>query len=379
MEGPTNPEVTQTCDSIPRSLEVSKEDFVKDKIMGMLVGVALGDALGAPHEFRCSKEVYDGVLRYSAAVPSRFVGVRYLPVGSITDDTQMTMALARNIGMHGRYVRDKVALAYMRWANVARVPMGRNTRAVLKGVKTISGWQGRMAPLRDLPLEQQSHSNGPLMRCAPLALLPTLEAVPQDVSITNPYPPVIDAVLVHVYLLRLLLATQPGDRTHILQYLEAQAAVSQTPAVRQTLEDASRQESSRDLVTQKCWIMHGIWLTARVLRNPDLNSFPRVMQEVIRSYPGSDTDTNAAIVGGAIGSWFGYRRLMSGSGEYEQRLMEHNVRTVIAANQRTNVLQPQESVNDQGGPLEFGLSNLEELVNSLATIVLQSQTSHKSK
>lgn len=56
-------------------------DFKFDHVHGMLVGVALGDALGHPHEFRYHKNVYTGKLQYRAEHRSRWQGTKYAAVG----------------------------------------------------------------------------------------------------------------------------------------------------------------------------------------------------------------------------------------------------------------------------------------------------------
>jgi ADP-ribosylglycohydrolase len=58
------------------------------KATGSLFGLAYGDAMGAPTEFLSVDEI---MLRYGQARPRDLVGDPAL----ITDDTQMTLALAR--------------------------------------------------------------------------------------------------------------------------------------------------------------------------------------------------------------------------------------------------------------------------------------------
>lgn len=71
----------------------------QDRVAGMLMGVALGDALGAPHEFKNSLSLnkYTGILEHASKITSRWQGVRSMVVGQVTDDTEMTLTLAQSI------------------------------------------------------------------------------------------------------------------------------------------------------------------------------------------------------------------------------------------------------------------------------------------
>ena len=67
----------------------------QDRIRGALYGVAVGDALGAPLEFMTAEEI---LAKYGAPV-REMVGGGWLSVvpGEVTDDTQMTLAVAEGI------------------------------------------------------------------------------------------------------------------------------------------------------------------------------------------------------------------------------------------------------------------------------------------
>ena len=72
---------------------------LQDRYRGVLLGLACGDALGGPVEFKSRDEVaelHPGGLR-------DFVGGGWLTLapGEITDDTQMTLAIARSLAETG--------------------------------------------------------------------------------------------------------------------------------------------------------------------------------------------------------------------------------------------------------------------------------------
>lgn len=66
-----------------------------DKLRGGILGLALGDCLGAPFEFRYSLSLnfYNGRLQYPTKLKSRYGPIQHTVVGQVTDDTTMSIAL----------------------------------------------------------------------------------------------------------------------------------------------------------------------------------------------------------------------------------------------------------------------------------------------
>lgn len=65
-----------------------------DRAQGSLVGVGIGDALGAPLEFMTKQEIRQ-IHGYVAEMIGG--GVWEISPGQVTDDTNMTIAVARGI------------------------------------------------------------------------------------------------------------------------------------------------------------------------------------------------------------------------------------------------------------------------------------------
>lgn len=107
------------------------------KKLGAIYGVAIGDALGAPHEFTRAKPKleYTGILAdEDVFVRFRFATMK-IPASSVTDDTEMMIQLLTSILETGRYSEDAAIINYLAWANLKETPLGKNTRALMKGVK----------------------------------------------------------------------------------------------------------------------------------------------------------------------------------------------------------------------------------------------------
>lgn len=274
----------------------------RDRIRGMLLGAALGDALGAPHEFATSEPLsrYSGRLELPLTVHRRFQGGKLTGgVGQVSDDTEMMIALASSIVQHSGYDRATACQNYLDWAN-SRCPfMGRNTRALMYGVKTIQGFETRWRALRAEPQVQWSQSNGCLMRASPLAALPEADwraAATQDCLLTNFHPVCTESVRAYVGAAHRLLRGAPvADAMGV-------ADVEITAADARAAFEAGRDQAPRDVSFQKGWVAHALYCAFLALNDPS-PTFQDRIDRIVRL--GGDTDTNAAIAGALLGAHFG--------------------------------------------------------------------------
>lgn len=275
-----------------------------DRVRGMFAGAFLGDALGAPHEFKGSGHLkYTGRLEHITAMNTQFQGKKQLAIGQCTDDTEMTIALLRTVIQDRSYIKDHVILAYLKWANSGGWMLGKNTRDLLKGVTTLKGYQNRMKKILALPFGEQSQSNGTLMRCSPLALIWDNAPVIADVNLTNPNLINQDCGLIYISGLR--LALQGYDGPTIFQMMQP---LAQTDAVKDIFIQV-QQRTPRDIKHQKGWCLHALWCTLTVLYHN--SGYEDAMAWIISSQPGSDTDTNACIAGAVLGAIIGLDKLQS--------------------------------------------------------------------
>jgi len=278
-----------------------KPNITLDRVRGMFMGVFLGDALGAPHEFTGSNLKYTGKLEHITVMNSRFQGQRQLDIGRCSDDTEMTITLLRTLIQYGGYNRDHVIISYLRWANSGGWMMGKNTRALLKGVTTVKGYQGRLSKILALPISERSQSNGAMMRCSPLALIYDNRPVVEDVNITNPTPVCVDCNLVYISALR--LALQGLDGNTIFNTIKT---VAQTDEVKFVLLQVERKEN-RNISEKKGWCLHALWCAMTVMIS--FNDYSQAMRWIISDHPHSDTDTNACIAGALVGAILGFDRM----------------------------------------------------------------------
>ena len=312
-------------------------EFFLDRIRGLFAAFFLGDVLGSPHEFRCNRKlIYSGKVEHEAFLVTRFQGKKTLSVGQVTDDSEMTLALLRYLAEHNfEYRGEEVLKAYLDWANSGGWMLGKNTRALLKGVKTVKGYEKRMAKILELPEDERSQSNGAMMRCTPLALLPYDEyppkegapargyliAVETDANLTNPHPIVVWCNRVYLYCLRRCLRGDLGpeifsDLKHFLRARQSRIPEEVSDVYFSIRNRRSKKVGAggfreagpvadRNLTHQKGWCLHGLWCALRVLILP--LDYPARIEELM--VPGADTDTIAAIAGAMVGAMIGFETL----------------------------------------------------------------------
>jgi len=136
---------------------------IADRIVGSVLGLALGDALGAPFEGRRADEVPDPL----PALELTWMG---LPPGSTTDDTAMARNLVRSLAARGEFDPDDLATRHLEWFRSGPTDVGAFTRRVLSRVdRGEDAFEAARAVWQERGPEV-SAGNGSVMYCAPLGL-----------------------------------------------------------------------------------------------------------------------------------------------------------------------------------------------------------------
>lgn len=136
---------------------------MRDRFRGCLVGLGVGDALGAAVEFMTESEV---AARYGRVV--NYVTAGW--VGQYTDDTAMALCIARSIVTQGCVDLGDIARRFVQWMVMDGRGIGNQTAEVLS---LIQRGEEPMAAARQVWEAHgcQAAGNGGVMRCAPVALL----------------------------------------------------------------------------------------------------------------------------------------------------------------------------------------------------------------
>ncbi len=141
----------------------------EERFVGCLLGVAIGDALGAPFEKMTADQIaqipgageryFDGSIN-----PDPFPDARELRPGQWTDDTQLTLAVAKAFLPDGKFVMNRMAGAHVEElaAHRTRGWGGTTLRAVQELARGVPWTQSAQKP---------GGGNGVMMKIAPLGLV----------------------------------------------------------------------------------------------------------------------------------------------------------------------------------------------------------------
>jgi ADP-ribosylglycohydrolase len=134
-------------------------DDLRERVAGCVLGLALGDALGAPFESRRREAIPD-------PFPAFELGWSGLPPGTWTDDTAMARNLWRSLAEHRRLDPADVAGRHLEWFATDPPDVGNLTRAVLRHLR--DGDPDAAARYAAERGPEVSAGNGSVMYCAPL-------------------------------------------------------------------------------------------------------------------------------------------------------------------------------------------------------------------
>ncbi|MCA1727159.1 MAG: ADP-ribosylglycohydrolase family protein [Actinobacteria bacterium] len=130
-------------------------------MVGCVLGLALGDALGAPFEFRRGSEI-------PQTWPALGIPGVFGPAGAPTDDTALARNLVRSLADRGRLDEADLVRRHVAWLRTDPPDIGNLTRAVL--TRLAEGEAQNQAARAEWELRgpERAGSNGSVMYCAPL-------------------------------------------------------------------------------------------------------------------------------------------------------------------------------------------------------------------
>ena len=243
----------------------------------VLLGVCVGDALGAPLEFirrlPTSDEIVDALLMKGGGI----IGVH---PGQVTDDSEMMMCLYKSI------VTETDALTlYKKWMYSDPIDMGITTRRALNGIEPT----------------YESQSNGALMRCAPIGAFYNKELdfyigqkAIEDASLTHANVNVKYACACYCIAIANCINGRNGYEAAYKWLLNKDG----NEEVMEWLEDSKNPELNICCLKNIGYIRWGFTLAFWHLNMK--SNFVDAMIDTMKR--GGDTDTNCAIVGGLVAS-----------------------------------------------------------------------------
>ncbi len=270
-----------------------------DRARGALSGLACGDALGRPVEFSSASEISGEYGRLDEMVG---YGTWNQPAGTITDDTEQALCIARSLVEHHAFEPADVADRFVAWYDSGPFDIGRMTMRSLSRFKHGEAWNEAGQHVWEQSREGQNAGNGSVMRCPPLAIPYAtdwdllVEVSRQSSQITHADPRcTYGCVVLNLTIAGLLVGAETPLRD-ALDYVGSDAPDELVAA----LEPLADGESPATLETSG-YVVHSLQTALHD------GLFAESAEEAIVTAVnrGGDTDTIGAIAGAIAGARFG--------------------------------------------------------------------------
>lgn len=277
-------------------------NFAKGSVLGALVGDAAGARLELIGRMPTPDEVEEALAMLGG-------GIWNVAPGQITDDGEMTLALATALAQRKRFPADIVARNYVRWYKSSPFDIGHTTSKALRNLEVDS--PNLVSEMLDQSARHNlaSKANGSLMRASALGAwaacvdrTDAISAAQLDARLTHPNPSCQWASAAYVLAIRHLVL-QPGESHQAFDVAVDTVRSGSDDGAREVLGWLSDAESGR---------LPSCHPNAGFVRIGFTHAFSHLLQQTpftqaLRSMltGGGDTDTNACIVGGLLGALHG--------------------------------------------------------------------------
>ncbi|TCS81041.1 ADP-ribosylglycohydrolase family protein [Tepidibacillus fermentans] len=263
-----------------------------DKIKGALFGVAVGDALGGTTEFMTPEQIQQKYGRLTEIVGG---GVWNLEPGETTDDTAMTIAVAKGIIANSKDPVPAIGEEFMKWFQTNPKDVGRTVSLALEQYIETNDWELAVSKAHELG-NGRSAGNGTLMRTLPVALsyqdLLTIEKITESQSRLTHYD---------------FLASEASVIYNRIAHRILTSEMDLKQAIQNDIK-GTRYESvlkGKPNVPPNGYVVHTfLWVLHLLLQ------YSTVEEVIIEAANmGGDSDTIAAISGGLMGLDKGYESI----------------------------------------------------------------------
>jgi ADP-ribosyl-[dinitrogen reductase] hydrolase len=274
-------EETSGCFFVPMRHVVADLEEVQERAQASLLGMAIGDALGATVEFMTPTEIMQ---TYGVLTDIQGGGWLKLVPGQVTDDTQMSLCIARSIAACGWSPRD-IAERFAEWLRSKPPDVGGTCRRGIRRYMQFGSLSG--------PPSNDDGGNGAVMRMTPVAI-----ASLADEQLLRAWA-VEQAHLTHNHPLSDAACVLFGDLMHLaclgrsreVMRQAAQLALLHTPAFGYA---NYRGLCSAYVVDTMQTVLHHFFRS---------RSFEDCLVNTVNQ--GGDADTAGAIVGAIAGAYYG--------------------------------------------------------------------------
>ncbi|MBX4205040.1 MAG: ADP-ribosylglycohydrolase family protein [Candidatus Doudnabacteria bacterium] len=323
---------------------------LREKIIGMFLGIGIGDALGMPVETMSAEEIRTrfGRVRSFMEMPIDHKWHHDTPAGCPTDDTYLTLAVARAfIKSNGKFDMDAIAAEHVYELGLDSQTWGPSTRNAVKRLAAGVHWSE--SGKTDKP--NSGMGNGVVMKLAPLAAYDLSRGgnqireheLAEFTRLTHCTNEAVISTFVHFAVLRHLLKLNPDQietwllfhaiggafNAAFLYLRDEEGAAIELPML-DKLSDCFKQLAVHKSLTDE--IILSAWPNTFLVHDTLGLSYACFLRKVnIESLYdainlGGDTDSTGAIVGGMLGALYGPKffpdSLMNGLRPYIRDMIE---------------------------------------------------------
>jgi ADP-ribosyl-[dinitrogen reductase] hydrolase len=267
------------------------DNLMQDKLIGCLVGGAIGDSVGSLYESKTNVMFIDFEASFG-----------------ITDDTQLTLATCESI-IEAKSISPKnISMKFLEWFNRGKLTgLGSSTLKALRDLQVGAHWglSGRSG--------EYAAGNGAAMRIAPLAFFLSLSdhrTVIRDVCyITHKNEEAYIGALSVLYAIKANLSTKRSDEYSLLDFIIPNLPDTLVKDNMLKLQGTPFLSISQaaDLIGCSGHVVESVPLAIFSAQQIRKSNFKSIISEIIRC--GGDTDTNASIAGQIMGSYIGYSEM----------------------------------------------------------------------
>ena len=269
----------------------------EDRIVGCLIGGAIGDCLGGPYEGQSAPVHVDPVLHH----------------WQLSDDTQLTLATCEAI-LETRFPSpESIASAFVRWFNQRKITgIGSSTLKALADLQAGNHWALAGAQ------GEKAAGNGDAMRIAPLAIFLD-PAVDEDrdlirniCRITHRNDEAYAGALAILSATRAATAETLKEESGIITSAVAHVPDSKVRDVLCDLQSDHEDLTIGDVASrygQSGYVAESVPLAIFAAHHVRQLGFKQMLIEIVQA--GGDTDTIAAMAGSIGGTYLGFSGLPS--------------------------------------------------------------------
>ncbi|MFC7233410.1 ADP-ribosylglycohydrolase family protein [Saliphagus sp. GCM10025308] len=265
--------------------------------------MACGDALGRPVEFASASEIAAEHGRLDEMVG---YGTWNQPAGTITDDTEQALCIARSLVERQAFDPDDIADRFVAWYDSGPFDIGIMTRRSIENVQAGRSWEQAGQEVWKASPEGKNAGNGSIMRCPPLSIPyatepKTLERVSRHSSqITHADP----RCTYGCAILNLTIAGLLQDATDPLASAIDHVGNNAPEELRNALTPICDGDELGSLETSG-YVVHSL----RTAMHDGLRAKSAEAAITSAVNRGGDTDTIGAVTGAIAGARFGASRL----------------------------------------------------------------------